>query len=369
MSEEGKDRIEALLEDGAREGVYPGAVLLVGQGGGIALFEEAGNRSLGPHAASMTRGTIFDLASLTKPLATTIAIMKLVDEGEIDLDQTFERLLPRDVPKDKRTLTPRLLLNHCAGFADWKPFYLELDDVTPETRKDILRERILGMPLAYQAGKESLYSDLGFMILEWVIEESAGMPLPLYLEKHFYKPLLLENTFFSTNGIHTRFTEDQFAATENCPWRKKIVAGYVHDENAYSLGGYSGHAGLFGTAKEVYALVNLLRGHYRGEREDYLKRETVKEFFTRQDLVKGSTWALGWDTPSPKDSSSGKYFSPKSVGHLGFTGTSVWMDLDKDIIVIFLTNRVHPTRNNEKIKAFRPRLHDLVIEELGEASK
>ncbi|MCD6295840.1 MAG: serine hydrolase, partial [Deltaproteobacteria bacterium] len=274
----------------------------------------------------------------------------------------------RDMPKDKRTLTPRLLLNHCAGFADWKPFYLELDNVRLEKRKDILRERILSMPLAYQSGKESLYSDLGFMILEWVIEESAGMPLPLYLEQHFYNPLLLKNTFFSSNIRPAGFSGDKFAATEDCPWRKKIVSGYVHDENAYALGGYSGHAGLFGTAGEVYALVNVLRGHYNGKREDYLKQETVKDFFTRQDLVKGSTWALGWDTPSPQGSSSGMYFSANSIGHLGFTGTSVWMDIDKDIIVIFLTNRVHPTRNNEKIKAFRPRIHDVVMEEIGEAS-
>jgi len=357
--------IADLLLEGAEKGVYPGAVLLVAQGGGIAVFEEAGNRSLRPRSASMSKRTIFDLASLTKPLSTTLAIMKLVDEGEIDLDQTLESLMPRDMPKDKRTLTPRLLLNHCAGFVDWKPFYLELDDVRLEKRKDILRERILNMPLAYQAGKKSLYSDLGFMILEWVIEESAGMPLPLYLEQHFYNPLLLENTFFSSHIRPAGFTEDQFAATEDCPWRKKIVSGYVHDENAYAFGGYSGHAGLFGTAGDVYALVNLLRGHYRGEREDYLKRETVKEFFTRQELVEGSTWALGWDTPSPQGSSSGKHFSTKSVGHLGFTGTSIWMDLDRDIIVIFLTNRIHPTRNNEKIKEFRPRLHDLIMEEMG----
>ncbi|MBW1703731.1 MAG: serine hydrolase [Deltaproteobacteria bacterium] len=367
MDEERKDWIQGLLTDGVREGVYPGAVLLVAQGGGIAIFEEVGNRSLSPQAASMTRGTIFDLASLTKPLSTTLAIMKLIDEGEIDLDQTLESLLSRDMPKDKRILTPRLLLNHCAGFVDWKPFYLELERLEVENRKESLRELLLNMPLVYRPGDETLYSDLGFMILEWVIEERAGMSLPEYLEKYFYAPLLLKNTFFSTSVPHAGFMEDQFAATEDCPWRKKIVSGYVHDENAYALGGYSGHAGLFGTAEDVYALVNLLRGHYHGERGDYLKRETVREFFTRQDLVKGSTWALGWDTPSPEGSSSGKYFSANSVGHLGFTGTSVWMDLDRDIIVIFLTNRVHPTRNNEKIKAFRPRIHDLVMEELGKA--
>jgi CubicO group peptidase (beta-lactamase class C family) len=364
-----KEPIKELLLEGIKEGVYPGAVLLASHKGSIAFLEEAGYCSSTPRSGPIRKHTIFDLASLTKPLATTLAIMKLVDEGRIDLDQTLDSLLPVDVPKDKRTLTPRLLLCHCSGFIDWKPFYLELVRLEIEKRKESLRERLLNTPLVYRPGKETMYSDLGFMILEWVIEERAGMVLPVYLEKHFYAPLLLKNTFFSGIVSHAGFTQDQFAATEDCPWRKKTVSGYVHDENAYALGGYSGHAGLFGSAGDVYLVVNLLRGHYREEREDYLKRETVKEFFTRQGFVKGSTWALGWDTPSPQGSSSGKYFSPNTVGHLGFTGTSVWVDLDKDIIVIFLTNRIHPTRNNEKIKAFRPRIHDLVMEELGNTSK
>jgi CubicO group peptidase (beta-lactamase class C family) len=205
-------------------------------------------------------------------------------------------------------------------------------------------------------------------MLEWVIEESTGLPLNKFIEQHFYGPLSLKRTFFSNTKYQLRFEENQFAATEDCLWRKKVMRGYVHDENAYVLGGYSGHAGLFGTAEEVYVLADLLRGHFLGQRADYLKPETVKTFFSRQDIVNGSTWALGWDTPSAQHSSSGRYFSTNSVGHLGFTGTSVWMDLEKDIIVVFLTNRIHPTRNNEKIKTFRPEIHDLIIEELGKTS-
>ena len=129
--------------------------------------------------------------------------------------------------------------------------------------------------------------------------------------------------------------------------------------------GYSGHAGLFGTAEEVLALVNMLREHYRGNRDDFFSAATVREFFRRQNIVKDCTFALGWDTPSPENSSAGKYFSEHSVGHLGYTGTSVWMDLEKDVIVVFLTNRVHPTRKNKKIKAFRPLIHDTVMEMLG----
>jgi CubicO group peptidase (beta-lactamase class C family) len=363
-----KEPIREPLLEGVEEGVYPGAVLLVSHQGNIAFLEEAGYCSLTSRSNPIRKDTLFDLASLTKPLATTLAIMKLVDQGSLSLDQHLDTLLPTDLPKDKKTMTPRFLLSHCAGFADWKPFYLELERVEKDKRKESLRERLMNMPLIYDPGTETLYSDLGFMILEWVVETVAGMPLDLFLMKHFYGPLSLKNIFFSSDIPPAGFPIDRFAATEECPWRKKTVAGYVHDENAYVVGGYSGHAGLFGTASDVHKLVNLLRSHFLGKRDDYLKPETVETFFTRQDLVEGSTWALGWDTPSPIDSSSGNHFSLNSVGHLGFTGTSVWMDLDKDIIVIFLTNRVHPTRNNEKIKAFRPRIHDLVMEELEETS-
>jgi CubicO group peptidase (beta-lactamase class C family) len=190
------------------------------------------------------------------------------------------------------------------------------------------------------------------------------MPLPDFLHHRLYAPLSMTRTFFSGSALPLPVKKDQIAATEDCTWRKKIIRGSVHDENAFAIGGYSGHSGLFGTAWDIRILLHVLRAHFLGNRTDYFSPETVRAFFTRQDLVKDSTWALGWDTPSPQDSSSGKHFSEKTVGHLGFTGTSVWMDLEQDVLVIFLTNRVHPTRKNEKIKAFRPQLHDLIMEEI-----
>lgn len=365
MGDEKNGRIHALLSKGVLEKVYPGAVLLVARGGEPVFFHQVGRRSLIPHIAPMEKDTIFDLASLTKPLATALAIMKVVDQGRIELDQPIAGLLHRGVPKDKSNLTPRMLLSHCAGFPDWRPFYIELDHIEPGKRKNLLREQLLNIPLAYQPGGKTLYSDLGFILLEWICEESTGVPLHLFLDHYFFSPLFLKKTFLYNRASPVKFGRDQFAATEQCPWRKSILQGSVHDENAWSLGGYSGHAGLFGPAWEVYILVNLLRSIFRGYRQNYLRPETVRTFFARQDIVDGSTWALGWDTPSPQNSSAGKHFSEKSVGHLGFTGTSIWMDLEKDVIVIFLTNRVHPTRSNEKIRVFRPVLHDLVMEEFG----
>jgi len=365
---ERNSRIKNLLKQGAKEGVYPGAALLVGHKGERVFSREAGHSSFVPHADKIRKDTIFDLASLTKPLATTLAIMKLIDGESLYLDQPLQSLLRGTLPEDKRKLTLRLLLSHSAGYVDWKPFYLEIGKFPLEERKKELRERLLKIPLTYQPGKETLYSDLGFMMLEWVVEESTDLPLNRFIEQYFYNPLLIERTFLSNNRCPPRFEEDQFASTEDCSWRKKVMKGYVHDENAYSLGGYSGHAGLFGTAEDVYLLVDLLRMHFLGQRADYFKPETVRTFFSRQDIVSGSTWALGWDTPSAQNSSSGRYFSTSSVGHLGFTGTSVWMDLEEDIIIVFLSNRIHPTRNNKKIKAFRPEIHDLIMEELGKNS-
>lgn len=191
------------------------------------------------------------------------------------------------------------------------------------------------------------------------------------VREQFYQPLGLKRTLFipaqenPSQSPVAKGGEEEFAATEECPIRKRVLRGEVHDDNAWALGGYSGHAGLFSTCEEIYTIVNMLREHYLGTRFDFFKPETVREFWRRQDLVAGSDWALGWDSRALKGSSAGKYFSRNSVGHTGYTGTSIWMDLEKDVLAVFLSNRVHPTRNNEKIKLFRPMIHDAIMEELG----
>ena len=364
MEQEKTLQIDALLASGRQEGVYPGAVLLVSQGADIVYFDSIGWRRLWPDPLPMETGTLFDLASLTKPLATTLAMMKLVDVGKISLDQPIEALLRQTVPEDKKRITSRQLLSHSAGFVDWAPFYLKLEPAPAEKRKSLLRNQLLTCPLAYLPGTKMMYSDLGFMLLEWIIEVVAEAAPSRFIEETFYRPMSLEDAGFFSNHLSGRFSADRFAATEDCPWRKGIIQGAVHDENAWAIGGYCGHAGLFGNAKAVHALANLLGKHWRGERNDYLGPKTVRTFFARQDRVKGSTWALGWDTPSSENSSAGKSFSRNSVGHLGYTGTSIWMDLKQDVTVIFLTNRIHPARNNEKIRTLRPLLHDRVMKML-----
>jgi CubicO group peptidase (beta-lactamase class C family) len=427
-----KQRLIEVLNRGLKDGVFPGAVALVAQGGHVVFFDRVGYRSLVPEHAPMKKDTIFDLASLTKVFATVPTIMKLVDEGSIALDDPLSKLIPSAKLGEKKDLTLRLLLTHSAGLIDWKPFFEKLRDHPLKDRKRLLRDWIIQEPFAYEPGQGGLYSDLGFMLLEWVCEEKTGEILPEFVEKHFYGPLGLKRTLFSPSPLSPparggeekaqrenpprlpfrkggsgeerggegngkegslmegsgekreldfrfrgkappvfgsngrNYAREEFAATEDCPWRKKVLQGEVHDDNAWTLGGYSGHAGLFSTAEEVYVIANRLREHFLGKRNDFFKPETVGEFFRRQDIVKGSDWALGWDTRALEESSAGKYFSRDSVGHTGFTGTSIWMDLERDVIAILLTNRVHPKRDNDKIKQFRPVFHDAVMESLGE---
>jgi CubicO group peptidase (beta-lactamase class C family) len=352
------------MQAGVADGVFPGAVILVAREGRIVFFRSFGYRRLLPEPQAMEEDTIFDLASLTKPLATTLAVMGLVDQGTVQLDQPVGDIV--SVPlKDKSPLTLRSLLSHSAGFAEWKPFYRDLMDYNPEDRKAKVREWLVEEPFAYPPGSASLYSDLGFMFIEWVVEEASGVPMHRLLERGLFGPVGVERTFMGHSSSLERFQQEQFAATEDCPWRKEVIQGKVHDENAFAMGGYSGHAGLFGTGAEVHKIVEMLREHEGGNRRDLFRPEVVKEFFSGQHTTPESTWALGWDTPSRENSSSGSHFSQRSVGHLGFTGTSVWLDLDRGVAVILLTNRIHPTRENERIKLFRPQLHDAVMEELG----
>jgi len=359
------DRITEILKRGLKEKVYPGAVLLIAREENIVFFYNVGNRTLRPQSIPMEKETRFDLASLTKPLATTLAAMKLEEDNLLDLDEPISSLIEPFPWRDKADITPRLLLNHSSGLPDWKPYYLELIRLPIKERKPAVRRLIMEESLHEEPQTVSLYSDLGFIVLEWIIEIVASNTLSSFLDAIFYQPLGLKNLHLDTVAIEPSHEKGLYAATEDCPWRKEILQGHVHDENAYALGGYSGHAGLFGTAQDIFTLTIALVSIYHGHNTGILKSKTVRSFLSQQEIVPGSTWALGWDTPSKKNSSSGNCFSSNSIGHTGFTGTSIWIDLEKNITVLFLTNRIHPSRSNETIKKFRPELHNLIMREFG----
>jgi len=350
------------MERGVADGVFPGGVLLAAREGRVLFLDAFGLARLSPERP-MTIDTIFDLASLTKPLATTLALMLLVQSKKLDLDQGLAGAIPSFSGTDKEIVSIRQLLSHASGLPDYRPYYLELVKLEPSKRKDALRARLLAEALIQEPGKASLYSDLDFMILEWLIEVVAKKPLDRFVEESVYEPLGLRHLFFVPLPDEKKRNGLSYAATEDCPWRKKIMDGQVHDDNAYVVGGMAGHAGLFGTAQDVHVLLQELLNAYRGmSTKELFDRDVVQTFFERQSDT--GTWALGFDTPTRPGSSSGKYFSDQSVGHLGFTGTSFWMDLEKEVIVVLLSNRIHPTRDNERIKDFRPLLHDAVMEAL-----
>ena len=348
-------KIKHLLQKGVDEKVYPGAVILVAVSGQIIKSYSVGYSQMAPYPVLMKINTIFDLASLTKPLATSLALMKLVDQGYVSLDTPISEIL--SVPSDKEKITLRMLLSHSSGLPAWRPYYLLLKNYPLVSRKHIVREWILKEELLFLPGKNYLYSDLGFILLEWIIEDITGTEMRDFLLK-LYSSLGLKRTFLSYPEEKLR--REDFAATELCLWRKRVIQGEVHDENAFSMGGYSGHAGLFGTVKDIFVITDMLVNHYYGRKEKIFRKETVKEFFEKQN----ERWTLGWDTPTGDCPSSGKLFSRNSIGHLGFTGTSLWIDLEKEIIIIFFTNRTYPTRKNEKIRQFRPLLHDIAISEI-----
>jgi CubicO group peptidase (beta-lactamase class C family) len=362
------NKITEILKRGLKEKVYPGAVLLVAKEEEIVFSHNVGSRALHPQPLPMEKETRFDLASLTKPLATTLAAMKLKEKNLLDLDEPISSLIEPFPWRDKADITTRLLLNHSSGLPDWKPYYRELIKLPLKERKPSVRRLIMEEPLHEKPQTVSLYSDLGFMVLEWIIEIVTDNNLSSFLEANFYQPLRLKTMRMNNVARGPMNEKGLYAATEDCPWRKEIIQGHVHDENAYALGGYSGHAGLFGTAHDIFTLTTALVNIYHGYNSGLLKSKTVRTFLSRQEIVPGSTWALGWDTPSKNNSSSGNCFSSNSIGHTGFTGTSIWIDLEKNITVIFLTNRIHPSRSNETIKEFRPELHNLIMREFGYGS-
>ena len=360
-------RILDLLLSAVSDGVFPGCVLLVSHRKKIVFFEAVGNSGLIPTPRPMTRQTRFDLASLTKPLATALSILCLVSRGMVRLDDSLAKLLSSTtVPGDKKEISLRQLLSHCSGLPAWKPYYLSLRTLPLMARKVQIRRQILEEPLVYSPATNTLYSDLGFIVIQWLLEEISGKDFYHFTREDLFDHLVCATPEFIPLGQEKGVDHNQFADTEYCPWRDRILSGEVHDENAYALGGVAGHAGLFGTAQEVKCVLDCILDTISGENISVpWSREYLTEFLQPAHLHPVSTWALGFDTPASSNSSAGRYFSTRSVGHLGFTGTSFWLDLEKGISVILLTNRIHPSRANERIKEFRPLLHDAVMEEFA----
>ncbi|MDX9785153.1 MAG: serine hydrolase domain-containing protein [Desulfobacterales bacterium] len=357
MITDGWQPVVEIMNDGIDTGVFPGAVLMVGNRQGI-LFARAFGLANRYTRQAVTLDTVFDLASLTKPLATTPAVMKLIQQGGVFLETKIGDILPAFRETPKRAVEIRHLLYHTSGYPPHRPYYLSLKDMPLAERKRALRRMLVAEPLVRPVGAVMEYSDLGFMVLCWLIEEMTLMRFDHVVNREIFHPLGLRQLFFV--DLAKPAPNVSFAATEQCPWRNTLLSGAVSDDNAWAVGGIEGHAGLFGTAGNVYSLLRALLAAHAGESDFCGISHSLIRTFLRRDSHSGR--ALGFDTPSSENSSSGTRFSKNTVGHLGFTGSSCWMDLQREVIVILLTNRVHPNRDNNLIRAFRPRLHDAVMD-------
>jgi CubicO group peptidase (beta-lactamase class C family) len=369
--------IRAAMERAVLDGVFPGGVLAARSDGEVRLLVAAGSLSSEPASNPVQASTIYDLASLTKPLATATSVLLLVQAEKLKLDAAVGTILVELKGTPIGAATLRDLLAHRSGLPGWRPLYerLVIEGLAwGRAEPSVVRQAVLRLikdePLVSQVGEQSLYSDLGFILLGFAVERTSGLLLEEYFTQAVAQPLGARPLCFhraaaSSSRSWVSECSDRIAPTEWDEWRKRLLKGEVHDENAAAMGGVAGHAGLFGTVESVLAVSGLWLAAYLGE-PSFLDRTLVRQFTTRQSQTPQSSWALGWDTPSIP-SSSGTHFSPQAFGHLGFTGTSIWIDPQRRVEVVLLTNRVHPSRKNDSIRAFRPLIHDLVYRELTRA--
>ena len=405
---------------GVAEGAFPGAVALVGNSRDALFHRAYGCRALAPERLPMEPDTVFDLSSLTKSVATATAMMLLVRDERLRLDDPVCAVIPEFSRGARAEVTFRQLLNHTSGLPAWKPYYESAipgsDPVVPGSAADMAgsdpvipgthpvipgthpvipakagiqgrrgateragatghttaggRNRCLEQlhdeELVAPPGETHLYSDLGFILLGEAVERLGGKSLDRFCHDEIFGPMGLSSTFFvDLNSPGSgRSAGRTLAATEDCPWRGKVLCGEVHDDNAWAMGGVAGHAGVFSPASDVHRFIRFLGRCLDGAEREFLPAPVVREFLEAERTLPGQTHVLGWDTPSPEGSSSGRHFSSRTVGHLGYTGTSIWWDLERDVHVVFLTNRVHPSRNNPAIREFRPLVHDAAMQGL-----
>lgn len=354
-----------LIRKAVADRAFPAAAIEVGRAAGALWRHATGTLTYDAGAPAAREDTIFDLASLTKVIATTTLVMRAVDDGRLHLDAPISRHFREWRGGDREQVTLRDLLSHSAGLTAYLPFFRDHAGRLEYERS------ICTLPLEYVPGTRSLYSDLGFMLIGFLIEDVWRPSGPFRGARGAWDPSAAFGAQFRRLATYLtseplafsppREWRTRTAPTENDSWRGRLLVGEVHDENAWALGGAAGHAGLFGTAAAVGTFARAVLGTIGGK-AILAKIETMREFIARRDIPDSSR-ALGWDTMVPT-SSCGRLFSPTSIGHTGFTGTSLWIDWERDLYIVLLTNRVHPTRDNDAIKAVRPAVHEAVVREL-----
>jgi CubicO group peptidase (beta-lactamase class C family) len=344
------DAARHVVEHAIAERAFPGAIVEVGTDRDVLWRCAAGTLSYDDGAAPVRDDTVYDLASLTKVVSTASLVMREVERGSLALDDTLPHLLPGCRNPALAAITIEDLLSHAAGFPAHRPFYESLEG------EDAFEAGICATPLEYVPRTQSIYSDLGFILLGIML--GRGVPLRQRFDAMWSQMATGEDLQFLPPATWRSRT----APTGRDSWRQRLLIGEVHDENAAALGGVAGHAGLFGTAPAVGAFARHLFQVLDG-RTGAFSEASVRRFVTRRLGVPNSSRALGWDTMLTT-SSCGTRMSPSAFGHTGFTGTSLWLDPATGIYVVLLTNRVHPTRDNTAIQRVRPALHDAVMSDV-----
>jgi CubicO group peptidase (beta-lactamase class C family) len=342
-------RVTAFLDSSVAAGAAPGAVLAVSYGRERFVY---GTGQLGAdQPAPVGDTTVYDLASVTKVVGLTTALMFAVQDRLVDLDAPVQRYLPAFSGPGKDRITPRLLLTHSGGLPAWRPLFREVS-----TRSDAFALAD-STPLENSPGTRETYSDLGAIVLTQLVESVYRERIDSLLQHRLFQPLAMSSTTY----LPPASWRARIAPTELDPWRGRVLHGEVHDENAAVMDGVSGHAGLFTSAADLLTFAEWLLGQIAGQAvTPTIPPAVLHEFTRRQNLVPGSTRALGWDTPAP-ESSSGRLLSPSSFGHTGFTGTSLWIDPQHRLAIVLLSNRVNPTRDNPRWAPVRGRIADLVM--------
>ena len=352
-------RAFAVMRDGIGQRAFPGAALAVTHRGALVASQGLGRFTYDDGAPQVQAETIFDLASLTKVVATTAVAMLLYERGQLPLEAPlgkflpeFVSLAPRHQQAAREAVTIRMLLAHSSGL----PAYEKLFQFA-QSREELIRAAMT-TPLSPAPGTRAEYSDIGFILLGEVLARQAGLALDLFARQEIFTPLGMTRTRFNPP---TEWKNDIPSTEDDQAFRKRIIQGEVNDENAYVMDGVAGHAGVFAPATDVARFAEcMLRGG-----APLFQPATIKLFAHREETPAGTSRALGWDTPSPHESSSGRHFSQVSFGHLGFTGTSLWIDPGRQLSVTFLTNRTWPNRTSQAIRQIRPQVHDAIVEALN----
>lgn len=347
-------QIDEIIQSAIKDSAFPGSVVLVSKDKNVIYEKAFGHLTYDDTSAAVTKNTIYDIASLTKVIATTTAVMICYDKTLFSLDDPVTKYLPEFSQNGKEKVTIKNLLLHNSGLPAFKRFYNNYSSA------DEVINVIYKTPLSYEPGSKTVYSDLGFITLAKIVEQVTGNSFDVFCNEEIFNLLQMNSTFFNPPDS----LQYKIAPTEyDNYWRNKLVWGKVHDETSSLLNGVAGHAGLFSTAKDINNLLQLLLNDGTFNGHQMIKPETVKLFTTRYSDK--STRALGWDTKSGEGSSVGVLFDITSFGHTGFTGTSVWVDPTRELFVLFLTNRVYPSRENKRLYKVRPLFHDAVINALN----